>query len=117
MGRKERRKNPRYPVGWMATYSADGVSGSWSRCEVVNVSEAGAGLILSGPAVEEDTRLTVELEADAANPSGGRLEGTVKHVSMAPDGTVHVGVEFAPDAAAVVVFKITNELSTILTAV
>jgi len=41
----------------------------------------------------------------------------VKHVEMSPDGTMHIGVEFAPDAAAVVVLKITNELAPILNAV
>jgi len=101
----------------MAKYNPEGVAGSWSRCEVVDVSEAGAGVILSGPPVEQDTRLTLEFEADDGNPNGTRLEGTVKHVTMSPDGTVHIGIEFAPDAAALVVFKITNELATILTAV
>ena len=112
MGRKERRKNPRHPVGWVAEYTADGLAGGWSRCEVVDISEAGAGLILSGAPVEADTRLTLELAAD-----GSRLEGTVKHVTMSPDGTMHIGVEFTPDASAVVVVKVTNELATILTAV
>jgi hypothetical protein len=36
---------------------------------------------------------------------------------MSPDGTMHIGVEFAPNAAALVVVKITNELAPILTAV
>jgi hypothetical protein len=101
----------------MAKYTPEGVSGAWSRCDVIDVSEAGAGLILSGPAVEKDTRLTLEVEADDAHASPTRLEGTVKHVTMSPDGTMHIGVEFAPDSAALVVLKITNELATILTAV
>jgi hypothetical protein len=112
MRRKERRNNARHPVGWLAEYSAEGIAGTWSRCEVIDISEAGAGLILEGPLVETDTRLTLELAADHS-----RLEGTVKHVTMSPDGTMHIGVEFSPDSAAVVVLKITNELATILTAV
>ena len=117
MKRKDRRKSPRYPVGWMARYSADGVSGSWSQCEVVNISDGGAGLVLTGSAVERDTRLTLELPADAENPGGQRVEGTVKHVTMSPDGTMNIGIEFASEAAALVVLKITNELAPILTAV
>ena len=117
MGRKERRKTPRHPVGWLAKYSPEGVAGSWSRCEVVNISEGGAGLILSGPPVEQDARLTLELQVGDGDLNDSRLEGTVKHVEMSPDGTMHIGVEFAPDAAAVVVLKITNELAPILNAV
>jgi PilZ domain-containing protein len=101
----------------MARYSADGVSGSWSQCEVVNISEGGAGLVLAGPAVERDTRLTLELAADDEHPDGKRVEATVNHVTMSPDGTMNIGIEFADDVAALVVLKITNELAPILTAV
>jgi hypothetical protein len=117
MRRKERRSTPRYAAGWMARYSPDGQPSSWSRCEVVNVSEGGAGLILSGPPVEKDTRLTLELEMNDRDPLGGQVQGTVKHVSMTPDGTMHIGIEFAPDQAALVVLKITSELAPVLDAV
>jgi len=115
--RKDRRKAARYPVGWVARYSADGVPGAWSQCEVVNISGGGAGLVLTGPAVERDTRLTLELAGDGENPERQRVEGTVKHVTMSPDGTMNIGIEFESDAAALVVLKITNELAPILTAV
>jgi hypothetical protein len=36
---------------------------------------------------------------------------------MSPDGTMHIGVEFAPEQNALVVLKITSELATVLTAV
>jgi len=101
----------------MAEYTAAGVAGSWSRCEVIDISEAGAGLILEGPPVDKDTRLTLELAGGGVDSNRSRLEGTVKHVTMSPDGTMHIGVEFSPDSAALVVLKITNELATILTAV
>jgi hypothetical protein len=117
MRRKDRRRTNRYPAGWMARYSPDGLSGGWSRCEVVDVSEAGAGLILSGPPVEKDTRLTLELQGNDGDPNGSQLQGTVRHVSMSPDGTMHIGVEFAPDEGALVVLKITNDMATVLTAV
>ena len=117
MKRKDRRQVPRYPAGWMARYSANGVSGSWSQCEVVDISEGGAGLVLAGPGVERDTRLTLQLAADGENPEGQRVEGIVKHVTMSPDGTMNIGIEFASDAAALLVLKITNELAPILTAV
>ena len=117
MKRNDRRKTPRHSAGWMARYNPEGISGTWSRCEVVDISKAGAGLVLSGPPVEKDTRLTLEVEADDGDPNGTMLEGTVKHVSMSPDGTVHIGIEFAPEAAALVVLKITNEVATILTAI
>jgi hypothetical protein len=101
----------------MARYSPDGQPSSWSRCEVVNVSEGGAGLILSGPQVETGTSLTLELEMNDRDPLGGQVQGTVKHVSMTPDGTMHIGIEFAPDQAALVVLKITRELAPVLDAV
>jgi hypothetical protein len=101
----------------MARYRPDGLPGTWSRCEVVDVSEGGAGLILSGPPVEQDMRLTLALEMNDVDPLGGQVQGTVRHVSMSPDGTMHIGVEFAPDQAALVVLKITTELAPVLDAV
>jgi hypothetical protein len=71
----------------------------------------------TSPGVERDTRLTLELAGDGENPERRRVEGTVKHVTMSPDGTMNIGIEFESDAAALVVLKITNELAPILTAV
>jgi hypothetical protein len=48
----------------VADYSPEGLPGSWSRCEVIDVSEGGAGLILSGPSVDKDTRFTLELQVN-----------------------------------------------------
>ena len=100
MSRNDRRKTHRRPAGWVAKYSADGLPGEWSRCEVVDISEGGAGLILSGPSVEKDTRLTLEVHLNNGDPAGNQVQGTVRHVSMSPDGTMHIGVEFAPHARA-----------------
>jgi hypothetical protein len=113
MTRKDRRRTNRYPAGWIARYSSDS-PGGWSRCDVVDVSEAGAGLVLSGPPVETGTRLTLELHANDGDPVGRQVQGIVRHVLMSPDGTMHIGVEFAPDQEGIVVLKVTNELAVLL---
>src|SRR4051812_39987389 len=105
MRRKDRRKTNRYPAGWMARYSPDGIPGCWSRCEVIDISEAGAGLNVSGPPVETGTQLTLALPTKDGDPIGSQVQGTVRHVSMSPDGTMHIGIEFAPDQAALVVVE------------
>jgi hypothetical protein len=114
MTRRDQRKAARRPAGWLARFSPDGTRDGWSRCEVVDVSETGAGLIASGTPVEEGTRLTLELPGNDGDQSGMQLQGIVKHSTTSPDGTMHLGIEFAPDQPAVVVVKITDDLWTML---
>lgn len=111
---KERRKADRHPAGWIARFSPGGTRDGWSRCEVVDVSETGAGLVASGTPIEEGTRLTLELPGGDGEPSGTRLEAIVRHVATSPDGTMHLGIEFAPDQPAVVVVKLTDDLWSML---
>jgi len=111
---KERRKADRHPAGWIARFSPGGARDGWSRCEVVDVSETGAGLVASGTPIEAGTRLTLELPGDGRDPTGSRLEAVVRHATTSPDGTMHLGIEFAPDQGAVVVVKLDDDLWTML---
>lgn len=111
---RERRRADRRPAGWIARFSPDGARDAWSRCKVVDVSETGAGLIASGTPIEEGTVLTLELPGNDGEPTGTQLDAIVRHVTTSPDGTMHLGIEFAPDQPAVVVVKITDDLWTML---
>jgi len=111
----ERRRADRRPAGWIARLRPDGARDAWSRCKVVDVSETGAGLIASGTPIEEGTRLTLELPGDDGESTGAQMHAIVRHVTTSPDGTMHLGIEFAPDQPAVVVVKITDDLWTMLT--
>jgi hypothetical protein len=59
-------------------------------------SDAGAGLILLGPAAPVGTPLTLELQVHDGEPNGIGLRATVRNATTRPDGTVRVGVEFVP---------------------
>jgi hypothetical protein len=117
MKRKDRRKTDRHPAGWIARYSPDHSHDGWARCEVVDVSEAGACLVLSGAPVEPGTWLTLELPAGDGTSDDVQVKGIVRHTATSPDGTMHIGVEFSGDESAVVVVKITDELGAALAGV
>ena len=77
---------PRQFTDWPGRYLLEGApSDAWRDCRVTDVSLAGAGLVLSGAAVEdtEDKGLVLAVE----------LESVVRHARRAKAG-VAAGVQF-----------------------
>ena len=67
-----RRVVPRQPVDWRGFYALEGDQGGrWRECRFVDISPAGAGLILSGTTPEEaegrHVLLAVQLRAEVRN--------------------------------------------------
>ena len=90
-----RRKASRHPAGWLAKYHSAGSWDAWYRCQAVDVSPTGIGLILFGPAVASGDAISVQLLVDDGQPTSGvHLRGTVRNTMSSEDGTMRVGVEF-----------------------
>jgi c-di-GMP-binding flagellar brake protein YcgR len=90
-----RRRASRQPVGWLAKYHPAGPWDAWYRCQAVDVSPTGVGLILFGPTVASGDGITVQLVVDDGQPTSGvHLRGTVRNSTSSADGTMRVGVEF-----------------------
>ena len=67
-----RRRVPRQPVDWQGFYALEGdAAGRWRTCRFVDISPAGAGLVLSGTTPEEaegrHVLLAVQLRAEVRN--------------------------------------------------
>jgi hypothetical protein len=67
-----RRVVPRQPVDWHGFYALEGdQSGQWRECRFVDISPAGAGLVLVGTTAEEaagrHVLLAVQLRAEVKN--------------------------------------------------
>src|SRR5579862_4576412 len=74
-----RRVVPRQPVDWQGFYALEGdQSGRWRSCRFVDISQAGAGLVLSGTTPEEAegrrVLLAVQLRAEVKNLTEQRGE-------------------------------------------
>jgi hypothetical protein len=92
---KDRRRTKRHEVEWTARYSA-GSPGAWYPCKALDVSEAGAGLILFGAPIPIGGSLTLEVQVDDGTAHSILLHATVTNATPCPDGAERVGVEFAP---------------------
>lgn len=84
-----RRVVPRQPVDWQGFYSLEGdPTGRWRPCRFVDISEAGAGLLLSGTTAEEaegrHVLLAVQLRAEVRNltEQGGELRAGTQFVGL-----------------------------------
>jgi hypothetical protein len=94
---KERRRRPRHPAAhWQSRYRLGGAT-AWRHCELVDVSEAGAGFQAYMLATDVLPLADVELELvdrDDPQPDPLRLTGRVRHLTRSDAGHVRVGMEF-----------------------
>jgi hypothetical protein len=94
---KERRRRPRHAAAhWEGRYRFAGAPG-WRSCELVDVSERGAGFQAFMLATDALPMADVELElVDGADPAPDRLrlQGRIAHLTRSNAGHVRVGVEF-----------------------
>jgi hypothetical protein len=66
---------------------------AWHDCQVLDVSDDGAGLQLFG-SIPRDEVVVLELRDQVAQANGLQLRSRVCHVAESADGTVRAGVEF-----------------------
>ncbi len=94
---KERRRRPRHGAAhWQGRYRFGGAT-AWRECELVDVSQTGAGFQAFMLATDAMPMADVELElVDRADPEPEplRLTGRVRHLARSSAGHVRVGVEF-----------------------
>jgi hypothetical protein len=94
---KERRRRPRHAAAhWQGRYRFGGAPG-WRRCELVDVSETGAGFQAFMLPTDVLPTSEVELElVDRADPDPDplRLPGRVAHLTRSNAGHVRIGMEF-----------------------
>jgi hypothetical protein len=94
---KERRRRPRHAAAhWQGRYRFGGAVG-WRECELVDVSETGAGFQAFMLATDAAPLADVELElVDRGDPHPDplRLSGRVRHLARSDAGHVRVGMEF-----------------------
>jgi hypothetical protein len=94
---KERRRRGRYQAAhWTARYRWGGASG-WRECELVDVSEDGAGFQAFMLGTDANHQADVELElVDRADPERDplRLAGRVRHIARSEAGHIRVGMQF-----------------------
>jgi hypothetical protein len=94
---KERRRRPRHAAAhWGGRYRFGGAA-AWRECELVDLSESGAGFqafILPTDAVQvTDVELELVDRTDL-DPDPLRLKGRVAHLARSHAGHLRVGVEF-----------------------
>jgi hypothetical protein len=91
----ERRRGPRYPADWSASYRLDPDPG-WRRCRIVGVSREGAAVELYDLAPSETITEWIELELSP--PSGDntpvKIRALIRNHHRMTSGQVVVGVEF-----------------------
>jgi hypothetical protein len=94
----ERRRRPRNGAAqWQGRYRFGGATG-WRECELVDVSETGAGFQAFMLPTDASPLADVELELiDPADPMPDplRVRGRVRHLARSNAGHVRVGMEFA----------------------
>ena len=94
---KERRRRPRHGAAhWQGRYRFGGAPG-WRTCELVDVSETGAGFQAFMLATDVAPMAEVELElVDRSDPEPDpvRIQGRVAHLTRSNAGHVRVGMEF-----------------------
>jgi hypothetical protein len=95
---KERRRRPRHGAAhWQGRYRFGGATG-WRECELIDVSETGAGFQAFMLPTDASPLAEVELElVDRADPEPDplRFTGRVRHLARSNAGHVRVGMEFA----------------------
>ena len=95
---KERRRRPRHAASqWQGRYRFGGATG-WRECELVDVSEIGAGFQAFMLPTDASPLADVELElVDRTDPEPDplRFTGRVRHLTRSNAGHVRVGMEFA----------------------
>ena len=89
--RESRPYNDRICVTWRARYRTPDTD-SWLRCEVIDLSAHGAGLVLIDESNESPSSVVVEL-SEPGSTYGLVLIGEVRHDSLV-DGRRRVGIEF-----------------------
>jgi hypothetical protein len=94
---KERRRRPRHGAAhWEGRYRFGGAPG-WRSCELVDVSDSGAGFQAFMLATDALPMAEVELElVDRGDPAPDplRLQGRIAHLTRSNAGHVRVGMEF-----------------------
>jgi hypothetical protein len=93
---RPRRASDRGQADWLGRYTVE----RWpelgsGHCRVLDVSLAGAGLELFGPAIDNTAgeHLLLELQVVDPEPAGICLRGLIRNVDTTDQG-VRVGVEF-----------------------
>jgi hypothetical protein len=94
---KERRRRPRRAAAdWQGRYRFGGATG-WRDCELVDVSDGGAGfqayLLPTDALPFADVELELTDRAES-RPDPFRLAARVRHLARSEAGHVRVGVEF-----------------------
>ena len=89
--REARPFNERRRVSWGARYRTPETD-SWLRCQVIDLSAHGAGLVLIDDTNEGLSSVVVELSEPGCT-YGLVLNGEVRHASLL-DGRRRVGIEF-----------------------
>jgi hypothetical protein len=94
---KERRRRPRHRAAhWQGRYRFGGAPG-WRSCELVDVSETGAGFQAFMLPTDALPMAEVELElVDRHDPEPDplRFKGRVAHLTRSHAGHVRIGMEF-----------------------
>lgn len=93
-----RRRVPRQSISWFGRYRLDDAA-PWGDCELVDVSVAGVGALLSAPPMNEHELLgaDITMEVHVATGAAVRLElrGAIRNVMPVAQRRVRVGIEFA----------------------
>lgn len=92
----ERRRVPREPAGWHGDYLLMGRRElGWHPCSLLDISELGAALQVSGPRPAVGDQIVVLLPGFGADQPPGevRLEARVGNVTAEPRGPIRIGVE------------------------
>jgi c-di-GMP-binding flagellar brake protein YcgR len=97
MSLDQRRRSPRHPAGWSASYRLD--SESQSRpCRIINVSGDGAAAELYGLRPDETPggRLHLEIRSVRGDEPAVEIAAVVRNHARTSTGQIIVGVEFTP---------------------
>jgi c-di-GMP-binding flagellar brake protein YcgR len=97
MSLDQRRRSPRHPAGWSASYRLDPESQS-RPCRIINVSGDGAAAELYELRPDEtpDGRLVLELRSVSGDAAVVEIAAVVRNHARTSTGQIIVGVEFTP---------------------
>jgi len=88
----DRRRTPRQPADWVASYAVDGrPRAGWCDCRVVDLSLGGAGLELFGPVPRSGAGVRVKV---AATSLGVPLPGWLRTIGPTSGTGTRVGIEW-----------------------
>lgn len=96
MGKERRRRPRRAAAEWQGRYRFDGATG-WRDCELIDVSDGGAGF--QAYLLPTDVLPLADVELELTNrtvprPDPFRVPARVRHIARSDAGHVRVGVEF-----------------------